>query len=149
MVTPGEFAAMLKAAAVRAKAEIDIPTEIVMVEAEKRAKEAIGTYEFGWPQLAESTQADRVAKGYAANEPLLREGELRESIGHHAELTMTGAEGVVGSDSMIAVYQFMGTSRGTPPRDALGPALLHSGPKIEVAFGEFVVGLLSGRGALR
>ena len=106
MLSIDEFAAMLKLAAVRAKAEIDIPTEIVMVGAEKRAKEAIGTYEFGWPQLAESTQADRVA-----------------------------------------IFQELGTSRGTPPRSYLGESLMRSGPEIETAFGEFMMTILSGRSA--
>ena len=32
--------------------------------------------------LAESTQAERVVQGYPANEPLLRTGELRDSIEH-------------------------------------------------------------------
>jgi hypothetical protein len=147
MLSIDEFAAMLKLAAVRAKAEIDIPTEIVMVGAEKRAKEAIGTYEFGWPQLAESTQADRVAKGYAANEPLRRTGELQESIAHEVELTATGADGVLGSADRVAIFQELGTSRGTPPRSYLGESLMRSGPEIETAFGEFMMTILSGRSA--
>jgi hypothetical protein len=142
-----EFAAMLKLAAVRAKAEIDIPTEIVMVEAEKRAKEVIGTYTFGWPQLAESTQADRVAKGYAANEPLLRDGSLRASIEHTTELTATGAEGVLGSGEKTALWAELGTSRGEPPRPFLSESLMRSGPEIETAFGEFIMTLLQGRSA--
>jgi hypothetical protein len=147
MLSLEEFAAMLKLAAVRAKAEIDIPTEIVMVAAEKRAKEAIGTYEFGWPQLAESTQADRGAKGYAANEPLRRTGELQESIAHQTELTATGAEGVLGSGEKTALWAELGTSRGEPPRPILSESLMRSGPEIETAFGEFVMTLLSGRSA--
>jgi hypothetical protein len=147
MFSPDEFAAMLKLAAVRAKAEIDIPTEIVMVEAEKRAKEAIGTYGFGWPQLAESTQADRVAKGYAANEPLLRDGTLRESISHQTELTFDGAEGVLGSGEKTALWAELGTSRGEPPRPALSDSLMRAGPDIETAFGEFLMTVISGRSA--
>ena len=41
------------------------------------ARAAVGTYRLGWPQLAQSTQDDRVRKGFPANEPLLRTGELR------------------------------------------------------------------------
>jgi len=147
LISADEFAAMLKLAATRAKAEIAIPTEAVMVGAEKRAKEAIGTYEFGWPQLAGSTQADRVAKGYAANEPLRRTGELQESIAHEVELTATGADGVLGSGEKTALWAELGTSRGEPPRPFLSEALMRSGPEIETAFGEFLVTILSGRSA--
>ena len=44
------------------------------------AKRVIGTYSFDWPQLAPSTQADREKQGYAANEPLFRTGQMRNSI---------------------------------------------------------------------
>jgi phage gpG-like protein len=89
------------------------------VEAE--AKRVIGTYAYGWEQLAPATQAERVRLGFPANEPLLRTGELRESIqhtiidDHHAE---------VGSDSDIAVYQELGTAR-IPPRSFLMQAAVH------------------------
>jgi hypothetical protein len=147
MLSIGEFAAMLERAAVRAKAELDVPVELVMVEAEKLAKEAIGIYTFGWPQLAESTQADRVAKGYAANEPLLRDGTLRESISHEVELTATGAEGVLGSGEKTALWAELGTSRGEPPRPFLSEALMRSTPLIEKEFGEFLMTIISGRSA--
>jgi hypothetical protein len=74
---------------------------------------------------------------------------LRESIEHTSELTLTGAEGIVGSNDMIALYQEMGTSRGIPPRSSLGEALNRSGPKIETAFGDFIMTLISVRNALR
>ena len=78
------------------------------------AREAIGTYKYGWPQLAESTQKDRATKGYPENEPLLRTGELRNSIMIHLERHRA----LVGSNSDIAVYQELGTSR-IPPRSFL------------------------------
>ena len=45
---------------------------------EKEAKRPIGTYDAGWQPLAESTKRDRVAKGFAEDEPLLRTGEMRD-----------------------------------------------------------------------
>jgi hypothetical protein len=56
--------------------------------------------------------AERVRNGFAANEPLPRTGQLRDSI----EWTAQGNEGFVGSNLDIAVYQELGTSRIPPPR---------------------------------
>jgi hypothetical protein len=77
----------------------------------------MGTYDYDWPQLAESTQRERERLGFAANEPLLRTGDLRESI----EYTVLPREAAVeiGSNDKIAVYQELGTSR-IPPRSFLG-----------------------------
>jgi hypothetical protein len=86
-----------------------------VVEAE--AKRVIGTYDYGWPQLAESTQKDRVNKGFSANEPLLRTGGLRDSIQHE----IRDGVGYVFSNSPIARYQELGTER-IPPRSFLGGA---------------------------
>lgn len=142
MLTFNEWATQLERAAIRAKNELEIPTEAVMKATEAVAKEVIGTYAFGWPQLSPSTQADRVSLGYPANEPLLREGDLRASIESKAELAIEGAEGVVGSHSLIALWQELGTSR-IPPRSFLGGALMRAGPTIELTFGQFAMSLLS------
>ncbi len=72
------------------------------------AKRVIGTYDYGWPQLAPATQADREHQGFPANEPLLRTGEMRDSI-HYAIIT-PGKEAEIGSNSDIAFYQELGTS---------------------------------------
>lgn len=143
MLSFSEWASKLEWAAVRTKNEIDVPTEVVMKAAEEAAKDAIGTYAFGWPQLATSTQADRTAKGYAANDPLLREGDLRGSIEHETALEPYGAAGVVGSHDIIALYQEMGTSRGIPARSFLGQALMRSSPLVDVTFGRFTMNLLT------
>jgi hypothetical protein len=86
---------------------------------EEEAKRVIGTYDYGWPQLAEETQQQRADLGFSANEPLLRTGDLRASISH----TVDKHEHTVyiGSNSEIAVYQELGTSR-IPPRSFLGGA---------------------------
>ena len=49
---------------------------------EDEAKRVIGTYEYGWPPLAEATKADRLKQGYSEDEPGLRSGEMRDSIQH-------------------------------------------------------------------
>lgn len=104
-------------------AMVEITRHEVLEEAcqlvEKEAKDVIGEYRAGynWPQLAQSTQEERARLGYPPNEPLLREGDLRASIEH----TVAWDAGYVGSNSKIAVYQELGTSK-IPPRPFLGGA---------------------------
>lgn len=81
------------------------------------AKRVLGTYLFDWEQLAPATQADREHQGYPANEPLLRSGEMRDSI--HYTIIKPGVEAEIGSDSDIALWQELGTETGIPPRPFL------------------------------
>lgn len=83
------------------------------------AKENIGTYTLGWPQLAEATQRQREAMGFSANEPLLRRGDLRDSI----QRTVDRDEAHVGSNMDEAVWQELGTSRIPPRSFLMGTAL--------------------------
>lgn len=142
MMTCAEMARRLERAAVRARNEIDIPTEALMAHVAEQSKAAIGTYKLGWPQLAAATQADRAAKGYAPNEPLLRTGELRESVEYKAELSPTGAEGLIYSEDKIAVYQELGTSRGIPPRSFLYLPLVQSEEYMASVFRKFAEQIL-------
>lgn len=107
---------------------------------EANAKARIGHYQAetgafnAWPELADSTVADRVSKGYSPDEPLLRKGDLRGSYSRAVE----GNEAVVGSTSDIAVYQELGTSK-IPPRPVLGPAAFDSKDKVEAILGHAVL----------
>lgn len=119
------FFSLLQAAA-KFKAfgiNMDLAAEAVLVEwclaVRKRAREAIGTYRYGWPQLAEATQKDRERQGFDPNKPLLRTGELRDSISAMVQMHGPGhGRGIVGSNSEIAVWQELGTSK-IPPRSFL------------------------------
>ena len=114
---------------------------------EREAKDSIGEYHgaagpfAAWAELADATKADRVAKGYAENEPLLREGDLRDSIEH----TVVGNEAHIGSNSDIAVYQELGTSR-IPPRSFLGGAAVRKEREVVELIGSSVMRTLSGGG---
>jgi bacteriophage HK97-gp10 putative tail-component len=77
------------------------------------AKEALGTYEFGWISLKPET----IARKMRGDSPLLETGAMRDSI----EWNASGLEGHVGSNSDIAVFQELGTVK-TPPRSFLGAA---------------------------
>ncbi len=118
---------------------------------ETAAKAEIGTYQTSdmgpfnpWPQLAQSTVEEKRRLGYADEEndnPLLRTGEMRDSITHQAN----PLEFCVGSPSEILVYQELGTSRGIPPRPVLAPALYRSTPAILKLIGKAVETNLAGK----
>ncbi len=102
--------------------------EAVGSKIEKDAKEIIGHYQRSdtgpfpeWKELATSTKADRVSQGFTPNDPLLRTGALRDSIGHEVR----GHSVAVGSDLDIAIYQEMGTET-IPPRPFLRIAAFRS-----------------------
>lgn len=113
------------------------------VEAE--AKREIGTYQAGggpfaaWAELADSTKEDRVKQGFTPNDPGLRSGEMRDSIGHAAD-----HEGVViGSDDDKLVWFELGTAK-QPPRSVLGLAVVHKEHEIKAHLGGGVVSALIG-----
>lgn len=82
---------------------------------ETEAKRVIGTYDYGWPQLAASTLAKK-----SANTPLLETGDMRDSIEH----MVIGDTAHVGTDDEKAVYQELGTAT-IPPRSFLAQAAIH------------------------
>jgi hypothetical protein len=92
------------------------------------AKHEIGTRQAGagpfgdWPELADATKQDRIAQGYSENEPGLREGDMRDSIGH----TVTAEAVHIGSDDQKLVWFEMGTP-SQPPRSVLGLAMARHG----------------------
>ena len=96
---------------------------------EDGSKKAIGTYEFGWPPLAESTLEKK-----AADTPLLETGELRDSIRHEVD----GDTARIGSDLDYALYQEVGTSR-IPPRSFLMQSAVHHRDEIVHEIGETMV----------
>ena len=102
-------------------------------------QEAIGEFD-AWAELADSTKSDRLNQGYTENDPLLRSGKLRDSIGS----TVDGLEAAIGSNLDIAVYQELGTEK-IPPRPFLGTAAEHSKSKVKAIVGRSTAkGLLEG-----
>lgn len=135
-----EFARLLDDEA-RLKDAKNVALETAAQMVEDEAKRVIGTYDFDWPQLAASTQDQRRSLGYAANEPLLRTGALRDSISH--EIVAPGEEAVIGSTSDVAVWQEFGTAT-IPPRPFLMPALFYMEKPIKKAIGEIVGRAIAG-----
>jgi len=96
--------------------------------ADVRAK--FGHQQEGWPDLADTTQADRARQGYPADEPLLREGALRDAY----EVWRDGPDVVVGvrpesDQAVIAEAQEFGTAT-IPPRPVLGPTVAEDAHKL-------------------
>jgi phage gpG-like protein len=105
---------------------------------QQEAKRVLGTYDYGWPQLALSTQAQRVAQGFTANEPLLRTGELRDSI----EREVQHGAAYVGSNNEKALWHELGTSKA-PPRPFLAGAAAAKHAEIGELAGEHFHALLT------
>jgi hypothetical protein len=102
---------------------------------EGKAKAVLGTYEYGWPQLSESTQEGREYRGYPANEPGLVTGAMRDSIEH----TVSGDTAWVGSNDKHLEYFELGTSR-QPPRSVLAETVIRHEKEIGHMIGHFIFG---------
>lgn len=133
MMSPAEFAAKLSEGIALIEPGLLEGTKATMEHAKSKAQEAIGTYEFGWPPLAEATKADRVRTGFPEDEPLLRTGGLKGSIETMAEAAPGGAEGLIYSGEKKALWAELGT-RTQPPRSFLFQGLLRSIPEMAATF---------------
>ena len=116
---------------------------------ERRAKAKIGHYqeesgEFAaWAELADSTKDDRLKQGFTENDPGLRTGDMRDSIGH-----MVGHHVAhVGSNDDKLVWFELGTEK-QPPRSVLGGAAIDSAPEVVRIMGARVVAALVGQGVV-
>lgn len=118
-----QFASELSSASASIATGLEAGFRGIVKEIEETAKEEIGVYQpaYGpfdaWAPLAESTKSDRVRQGYSEDEPLLRSGELRDSI----ESEVVGLAAIVGTKSEIGLWQEVGTA-SIPPRPFIGPA---------------------------
>lgn len=119
------------------------------------AKSRMGEYQDGvggfpaWANLADATVQDRLRQGFTPDDPLVRSGELRESI----EIEHRGGEATVGSANSVLLYQELGTEPGSwgaastsgiPPRPVLGPAGFTSREKIGQAVGLGLMAWIAG-----
>lgn len=143
MIDSAEMARILEVAAFKARNLLDVPTEELMIVTAHLAQSFIGHYQSGWAPLKPSTVDQKTRLGYAPpDNPLLRTGELRDSIEAAAALDPTGAIGVVGSKDKVALYQEMGTSK-IPPRMSMGLAMHETYASADRIFGDFAVKILT------
>lgn len=103
------------------------------------AKSAPGNYQGAagdtpaWASLSPATQAERISKGFSADDPLLRTGELRDSI----DYAVDGQTAVVGSTSEYAAAHEMGTAN-IPQRSFLAGAAYRKADEVAEDVGAFV-----------
>lgn len=147
----GEFAETLAGIAVAQETLVRRTVSHCAKLVEQEAKAEIGHYQeqigqfVGWDDLADATKADRVRQGFPEDEPLLRTGEMRDSIG--TALSADGMEAQIGSDDDKAVWQELGTQH-IPPRSFLGGAMARKEEKIVAALGHAVATALVGEKVL-
>jgi len=137
------------------------------VVVKREAKKMLGHYQqnmqplVDWAELADSTKAERVNQGFPENDPLLRDGLLRDNIEHQ---TFEGAGGHIEAEvgvpsrmvqhsyqkqpvdiGEVAKAQELGTDH-IPPRSFLAGAVIHKTDKILEIIGEGAVAALIGEG---
>jgi hypothetical protein len=83
------------------------------------SKRVLGTYDYGWPSLAEST-IDRKETG---DSPGLETGTMRSSVRFAVTGTRLDWTGIVGTDDPHALWFELGTRR-QPPRSFLAAAAM-------------------------
>lgn len=127
-VTLRQFANGLARVANNWPVVLDTALEASGLRLQRASRAYIGEYQGqvgpfpAWEPLADYTIQDRISKGYRPDDPLLRTGDLRESIGY----SILGNAVVVGSGELVAMWQEFGT-RTIPPRSFIGRALAEHG----------------------
>jgi hypothetical protein len=107
------------------------------------AKARLGKTHRDWPALSPETIADRVKKGFAPNEPGVRTGQMRSSIG--ITIAPDGLSASVGSDDPHLLWFELGTSR-QPPRSVLVAAAQSVEGRIHKMAARATIAVLEGRG---
>jgi hypothetical protein len=131
----GEFAAHL----LTMEADVKLAEEAAVVSGckliQRKAKGMLGHEQPFWQGLKPET----IARKAHGNTPLLETGEMKASIEMTAPLNENGEiVGYVGSNSIIAVYQELGTSRGIPPRPFISTAGMANGHLVAEMAGKLV-----------
>jgi hypothetical protein len=142
MMDFAQLAEQLAAAASRVRPDLERDLAEIGEAQKKLAQEMIGTEVPSWPPLAAATIADKERKGFPVPAPLLRTGDMRESIRFEVEPSPLGASMTLGSDDPIAKYQELGTAT-IPPRPFLATSAVAVMPVAEKRLAETAVALLT------
>lgn len=88
-----------------------------------QSQPAIGPYP-EWPDLADSTIAEKTRLGYSTPYPLLREGDLGDSIHFAVSRKAADVEVILYSnDPRMPAHEYGMPSRNLPARPVLGPTV--------------------------
>lgn len=141
MMSPGEFAERLRAAAREAQVGLVVPTTEAMTLVAEKARSSLGTGGYGWAPHAVAT----VARW--GEHPLgVLSGETQGGVGSMAVAAPGGAEGLVYDATPQAVFFEMGTVH-QPPRSFLYQSMIQSMPEIGGIFARFAEKILGGLSA--
>jgi hypothetical protein len=140
MITTEQFEQSLGASIKTVRPRLEIGLDKVGELASTMAAAYIGNYQDNWAPLAESTIRSKAAAGFKVPAPLLRTGEMQESIKHEVDPLLL--EVVVGSNDKRALWQELGTVR-IPPRSFLGLAMRNSLPFAAETFGKIALAVLT------
>jgi HK97 gp10 family phage protein len=141
----GDLALHFAQLQVSALAELQKGLKKAATVVQNEAKASIGEYQDAvgpfpaWEPLSDATEREKAAKGYPVDAPLLRTGEMRDSIVKE----VSGLEAVIGSLDDKMLYHEFGTAH-IPPRPVLGPAVFKKREKIQKILGAAGVAALVG-----
>lgn len=136
MISPGEYAAKLRAASTEVHNGLVVPTEEAMTLVAEKARAALGTAGYGWAAHSEAT-----VERWSEHPIGVLTGEMQGGVGSMAAASAEGAEGLVYDTSPQAVFFEMGTVH-QPPRSFLYQSMVHSLEQIEGIFLRFAVKIL-------
>lgn len=108
------------------KKSVEMACRIVRDE----AKRVLGTYDYGWTPLADTT----VARKATGDSPGLETGAMRKSISFEVDGSRLNWTGYVGTNDPHAYWFELGT-RKQPPRSFLGGAAMHKEAEVKKIFG--------------
>lgn len=146
MLSPAQFALRLREAAARTRGhDLTDAVHECLEHVAQDARDSIGEERPEWPELAESTIAEKERLGYPTPHPLERTGLLRESISSEAKREGNAVVGIVASTDPVMSFHEFGTSR-MPARPVLAPPLVQAEHVIGEAMGQFLVKVITDRG---
>jgi len=137
-MTPAEFSKVVADMASRVPLEIGNVAELTGLSAKAKARSLIGQERPEWLALADVTVEEKTRLGYvgrvSATDPLLRTGEMRDSIEFELlEDLGTGVSAVIYSNDEKAVVQELGGGY-IPPRPFLATAMRQELPLLSERF---------------
>ncbi len=137
MIPLADLAAHFKRIHEELRPAMEAEMHVAMEGVAEVAKGMIGHEMPGWDPLSASTVAEKERLGYVGRisptDPLLRTGELENSLSGEAIVERNTIVGVVGSTSDHSIEMELGSSR-VPPRPFIMPALIVSSESIGEAF---------------
>lgn len=113
-----------------------------------RARSKIGVMQPSWAPLSPRTLEDKARLGYSGDgSPLLRTGEMRDSIGSRTTGDLKYSIGsdykVSGTEVPLLQLHELGT-KNMPPRPVLGPAAIEQRREVQEILGDALLKGLSG-----